>query len=250
MSRWLSRFVTTCLEIGFSFLQINYTVLARISAWWICEPQLFQLWVSGTTNSRRQYIYIIFTHRLLKVGSFPVEMAETGAWEGQNDATGGYASSHLLAQMPLFLQNENHAVIVNPSPCLSSSTFPHWHDMLFSSSVLSVCHLTSFLPVCHLTSFLTVCHLTSFLPVCHLTSFFPVCHLTSFLPVCHLTSFLPVCHHPSSLPVRFTEQVQKVPHVLTQVYSIFHCAVYRLSLIHIWRCRRDVLCRSRWSAYH
>ena len=23
-----------------------------------------------------------------------------------------------------------------------------------------------------------------------------------------------------------------------------------LSLIHIWRCRRDVLCRSRWSPYH
>ena len=26
--------------------------------------------------------------------------------------------------------------------------------------------------------------------------------------------------------------------------------VYALSLIHIWRCRRDVLCRSRWSPYH
>ena len=24
----------------------------------------------------------------------------------------------------------------------------------------------------------------------------------------------------------------------------------KLSLIHIWRCRRDVLCRSRWSPYH
>ena len=149
------------------------------------------------------------------------------------------ASSHLLAQVPLFLQNENHAVIVNLSPCLSSSTFPHWHDLLFSSSVLPVCHLTSFLPVCHLTSFLPVCHLTSFLPVCHLTSSLTVCHLTSFLPVCHLTSFLTVCHHPSFLPVRFTEQLQKVPHVLTQVYSIFHCAVYRSTGIWTssWNCR-------------
>ena len=25
---------------------------------------------------------------------------------------------------------------------------------------------------------------------------------------------------------------------------------WNLSLIHIWRCRRDVLCRSRWSPYH
>ena len=27
-------------------------------------------------------------------------------------------------------------------------------------------------------------------------------------------------------------------------------AAYRLSLIHIWRCRRSTLCRSRWSPYH
>ena len=26
--------------------------------------------------------------------------------------------------------------------------------------------------------------------------------------------------------------------------------VYLLSLIHIWRCRRSTLCRSRWSPYH
>ena len=26
--------------------------------------------------------------------------------------------------------------------------------------------------------------------------------------------------------------------------------VYYLSLIHIWRCRRSTLCRSRWSPYH
>ena len=27
-------------------------------------------------------------------------------------------------------------------------------------------------------------------------------------------------------------------------------AIYMLSLIHIWRCRRSTLCRSRWSPYH
>ena len=26
--------------------------------------------------------------------------------------------------------------------------------------------------------------------------------------------------------------------------------IYMLSLIHIWRCRRSTLCRSRWSPYH
>ena len=28
------------------------------------------------------------------------------------------------------------------------------------------------------------------------------------------------------------------------------CPVLSLSLIHIWRCRRSTLCRSRWSPYH
>ena len=29
-----------------------------------------------------------------------------------------------------------------------------------------------------------------------------------------------------------------------------YALVYYLSLIHIWRCRRSTLCRSRWSPYH
>ena len=29
-----------------------------------------------------------------------------------------------------------------------------------------------------------------------------------------------------------------------------HWALLLLSLIHIWRCRRSTLCRSRWSPYH
>ena len=40
--------------------------------------------------------------------------------------------------------------------------------------------------------------------------------------------------------------------------DILHCclrkalrsSIVRLSLIHIWRCRRSTLCRSRWSPYH
>ena len=36
-----------------------------------------------------------------------------------------------------------------------------------------------------------------------------------------------------------------------RIASALVAAVARLlSLIHIWRCRRDVLCRSRWSPYH
>ena len=27
-------------------------------------------------------------------------------------------------------------------------------------------------------------------------------------------------------------------------------SAHKLSLIHIWRCRRSTLCRSRWSPYH
>ena len=32
--------------------------------------------------------------------------------------------------------------------------------------------------------------------------------------------------------------------------DIFIMGGYNLSLIHIWRCRRSTLCRSRWSPYH
>ena len=41
-----------------------------------------------------------------------------------------------------------------------------------------------------------------------------------------------------------------------QIYMIARASIssqqsaVSLSLIHIWRCRRDVLCRSRWSPYH
>ena len=34
------------------------------------------------------------------------------------------------------------------------------------------------------------------------------------------------------------------------VFGFISRAQLALSLIHIWRCRRDVLCRSRWSPYH
>ena len=36
---------------------------------------------------------------------------------------------------------------------------------------------------------------------------------------------------------------------LTSGVAVF-VIVYGLSLIHIWRCRRSTLCRSRWSPYH
>ena len=43
--------------------------------------------------------------------------------------------------------------------------------------------------------------------------------------------------------------------VLKENFSVswFYCNLYTqlyLSLIHIWRCRRSTLCRSRWSPYH
>ena len=40
--------------------------------------------------------------------------------------------------------------------------------------------------------------------------------------------------------------------LLQDIQSMF-CAIWTesvLSLIHIWRCRRSTLCRSRWSPYH
>ena len=40
-------------------------------------------------------------------------------------------------------------------------------------------------------------------------------------------------------------------HNMNNAHSIAPiCAMDYLSLIHIWRCRRSTLCRSRWSPYH
>ena len=38
--------------------------------------------------------------------------------------------------------------------------------------------------------------------------------------------------------------------VLGQWLKFSQCLCLFLSLIHIWRCRRSTLCRSRWSPYH
>ena len=37
---------------------------------------------------------------------------------------------------------------------------------------------------------------------------------------------------------------------ITVYHGIHYCAPATLSLIHIWRCRRYAVCRSRWSPYH
>ena len=37
--------------------------------------------------------------------------------------------------------------------------------------------------------------------------------------------------------------------IIKKIYSIID-VISNLSLIHIWRCRRSTLCRSRWSPYH
>ena len=38
--------------------------------------------------------------------------------------------------------------------------------------------------------------------------------------------------------------------VLRQMFDVVTTTILTLSLIHIWRCRRSTLCRSRWSPYH
>ena len=49
----------------------------------------------------------------------------------------------------------------------------------------------------------------------------------------------------------------KIPSLLSVLLNIMENTsksisqlIYMLSLIHIWRCRRSTLCRSRWSPYH
>ena len=57
-------------------------------------------------------------------------------------------------------------------------------------------------------------------------------------------------------PIHGSENTHKHTHIHTLLLYIpkpttYHHYLYiYLSLIHIWRCRRSTLCRSRWSPYH
>ena len=48
------------------------------------------------------------------------------------------------------------------------------------------------------------------------------------------------------------EHLDKLFHHIDIMWRCFKCYLFQLylSLIHIWRCRRYSLCRSRWSPYH
>ena len=68
-------------------------------------------------------------------------------------------------------------------------------------------------------------------------SCFKIMHRLDLLVACWLQNNCTVC----SVYVILTLYVDQVRFV---IYFAF------LSLIHIWRCRRSTLCRSRWSPYH
>ena len=80
---------------------------------------------------------------------------------------------------------------------------------------------------------------------------------TNALTVFHL-HILNCSNTPSSyirvLAIDFLKAFDKVSHaqLLEIAHKNFHLPHFtlKLSLIHIWRCRRSTLCRSRWSPYH
>ena len=62
----------------------------------------------------------------------------------------------------------------------------------------------------------------------------------------------PILEHPLPfITATARERPESSPlNVVTKVYSGVRESLHELSLIHIWRCRRYSLCRSRWSPYH
>ena len=69
--------------------------------------------------------------------------------------------------------------------------------------------------------------------------------LTFFLTF-SLTDILPNPNHTHTKKVVLYKMLERKFRRKIYYYSIY----YNLSLIHIWRCRRSTLCRSRWSPYH
>ena len=56
--------------------------------------------------------------------------------------------------------------------------------------------------------------------------------------------------HRTVRPCLFIEPAKCIVHRRFASFITWRSRVGRLSLIHIWRCRRSTLCRSRWSPYH
>ena len=89
-----------------------------------------------------------------------------------------------------------------------------------------------------------------------LISIFPV-HSLSFLPL-HMSaspwySYFLTVFWLTQFSVRTLRMKQVTLLIVTSDLSSFLLWVpteQKLSLIHIWRCRRAVTCRSRWSPYH
>ena len=55
---------------------------------------------------------------------------------------------------------------------------------------------------------------------------------------------------PSKTPPHNPSTIKPLASSLVMAALRSRCGYYSLSLIHIWRCRRSTLCRSRWSPYH
>ena len=136
-------------------------------------------------------------------------------------------SFHVLFGLPLGLKPSTSYSIHFFTQSVSSfrSTCPHHHNLFCCNiNIISSIPSLSLNPLLGTLSFTLTLHI-------HLTIFISArWSATSF-------SFL-------------TGQVSLLCSILLCTQLLYSLPLLILSLIHIWRCRRSTLCRSRWSPYH
>ena len=75
--------------------------------------------------------------------------------------------------------------------------------------------------------------------------------VSKMLITCCVVDKLHTHTHTHTYTYRFLSGCEEVEHRTSQLVQPHNFPQHRnLSLIHIWRCRRSTLCRSRWSPYH
>ena len=158
-----------------------------------------------------------------------------------------------------------HLILLHKCVCWTHVT--HLIPLLMYTWQVHTCTCTSdpatqvcVLDTRHTSHPTTYVHLTGTYMYMHIWScYISACHTSHPMPL-HWTGHIPIVSlhvHIASLDASYIIASQIWGAGVAGPTGPMHalqmncaCITHNLSLIHIWRCRRSTLCRSRWSPYH
>ena len=155
-------------------------------------------------------------------------------------------------------QSANKPRIVDHSTVAAWWLFTFWNTVYFDDDHRSSCKQQNTFSLHTLTQ-CTALNFTSTSSAFHYahTHSLSALHSTSHLHPVHFTMHI-LTHSVHCTQLHIYIQCISLcthTHSLSALHSTSHLhpvhyTMHTLSLIHIWRCRRSTLCRSRWSPYH